>query len=229
MTSKGAKWQTRRKMLTPSFHFKILEDFVITFNEQSNIFVEILREEFKDRQAKNICRYITRCALDIVGETAMDIKFDSQTKEDTPYVKAINKACEIVQFKAIRPWHWIYFISRLTPVGIQFDAALKTIHNFTDQVIKNRKLESDRSKNNETNTGVDEIYWNGKRKLAFLDLLLEAQKNPENNLSDLDLREEVDTFLFEGHDTISANLGWTAFLLASYPECQVRVFFFINH
>ncbi|CAG7818847.1 unnamed protein product [Allacma fusca] len=223
LTSKGAKWQFRRKMLTPSFHFKILEDFLIIFNEQSNIFVDILREEFKDTQAKDICRYITRCALDIVGETAMDIKFNTQTKEDNPYVKAIYKACEIVQFKAIRPWHWVYSISSLTPIGREFNNAINFIHGFTDQVIQARKSEQGKEIKQDKITDVDEIYWHGKRRLAFLDLLLDAQKNPENDLSDLDLREEVDTFLFEGHDTVSASLGWTTFLLGCHPDYQEKV------
>jgi len=37
LTSKGAKWKQRRKLLTSAFHFNILKDFLPVFNKQSKI------------------------------------------------------------------------------------------------------------------------------------------------------------------------------------------------
>lgn len=65
LTSTGKKWSSRRKIITPTFHFKILEQFVEIFDEQSDIFVTKLAD-FKDQEAFNIFPLTALCALDII-------------------------------------------------------------------------------------------------------------------------------------------------------------------
>ncbi|KAK7073669.1 Cytochrome P450 4V2, partial [Halocaridina rubra] len=65
LTATGGKWFSRRKMLTPAFHFKILEDFVDIFNTQSNVMVNKLKKK-ANGETFDIFPYITLCALDII-------------------------------------------------------------------------------------------------------------------------------------------------------------------
>lgn len=76
-----------------------------------------------------------------------------------------------------------------------------------------------------------------KRRLAFLDSLLLAQK-VDNTLTDQNIQEEVDTFMFEvritlsfvfyshlmfliqGHDTTSSAIGFAIYLLSRNPDAQ---------
>jgi cytochrome P450 family 4 len=43
LTSGSRKWHERRKIITPAFHFKILEEFVEIFNKHGEILVEKLK------------------------------------------------------------------------------------------------------------------------------------------------------------------------------------------
>ena len=40
--SDGSKWKTRRRLITPTFHFRILNDFIQVFEEQAEILVKHL-------------------------------------------------------------------------------------------------------------------------------------------------------------------------------------------
>ena len=61
----------------------------------------------------------------------------------------------------------------------------------------------------------------GKKKIAFLDLLLQVKLSDGSGLSNSDIREEVDTFMFEGHDTTTCSLAWTLFLIGHYPKVYI--------
>ena len=58
--------------------------------------------------------------------------------------------------------------------------------------------------------------------MAFLDLLIAAHVC-DRNLTVNDIVEEVDTFMFEGHDTVATNIAFCLFLLANHPEVQEKV------
>jgi hypothetical protein len=63
----GAKWHSRRKLLTPAFHFSILEQFVPIFSEKTRILIEKLKNAAcSSPDGFDITPYITRCALDII-------------------------------------------------------------------------------------------------------------------------------------------------------------------
>lgn len=52
-------------MLTPAFHFRILEDFIPVFNEQAVIFVRNLKEQLHKKYI-DIVPLVTLCTLDII-------------------------------------------------------------------------------------------------------------------------------------------------------------------
>lgn len=61
----ASKWRTTRKILTPAFHFKILESYIDIMNINSKIMLELLDKEV-GKEKFDIGPYIDKCTLDII-------------------------------------------------------------------------------------------------------------------------------------------------------------------
>ncbi|XP_069600464.1 cytochrome P450 4V2-like [Ranitomeya imitator] len=218
LTSTGDKWRSRRKMITPSFHFEILSEFLEVMNEQSKILVEKLNGR-AGKGTFNCFMDVTLCALDIICETAMGRKIQAQSNSDSDYIRAIYEMSDMIQRRQKMPWLWPDFIYNHLKTGKRHNENLKILHSFTDQTILERAQEL---KNVKSNVDQDDDKKTKKRS-AFLDMLLKATDEAGNTMSHKDIREEVDTFMFEGHDTTAAALNWSLFLLGSHPEVQKKV------
>ncbi|RZF46867.1 hypothetical protein LSTR_LSTR008248 [Laodelphax striatellus] len=133
LTSTGKKWHERRKMITPAFHFGILEDFVEIFGEKSKLLVNLLgKQEFG--KEFDIYPMITNCALDIICESAMGTTVNAQEKKDSEYVKAVYEVSELILYRALRPWLYADTIWKLSSHGRAFYRNLKTLHDFTNKI-----------------------------------------------------------------------------------------------
>ncbi|XP_055911116.1 probable cytochrome P450 4s3 [Eupeodes corollae] len=223
LTSSGELWHSRRKMLTPAFHFKMLAEFKQPMEDNCNILIEKLKEK-ANGEAFDIYPYITLLALDIICETAMGIKKNAQLQSTSEYVTAVQNMCRISHRQSFSPWKRIAFLYRFTEDFKERNHALDILHGETNRVIAMRRSSLKTSNIQTLADAANTIDESGvKKRLAFLDILLLAQAEGAD-LTDVDIREEVDTFMFEGHDTTSSALAFAIYLLSQNKAAQQKAF-----
>ncbi|XP_063230569.1 cytochrome P450 4C1-like [Bacillus rossius redtenbacheri] len=224
LTSTGTKWKKHRRIITPTFHFKILEDFVEVFNYNGKKMIEKLKEK-ADGQEIDIYPYVSLCALDIIAETAMGISINAQDNNEADFVKATRNMARIIVWRSFKPWLQWGWLMQLLPTGRLQRRSLAVLHALSSQVIKSRKTEFlNKQKHNAASGGAgDDNDVGAKKRRAFLDMLLEAAED-NLTLTDQELREEVDTFMFEGHDTTTSGTSFTLSSLSLHPDIQERAY-----
>ncbi|XP_067213620.1 cytochrome P450 4C1 [Linepithema humile] len=229
LTSQGAKWQTRRKILTPAFHFNILQQFVDILIEESGRMIQSLKD-VEGTVVKDLVPFMSEHTLNAICETAMGTSMQGLGESQHRYRKAVHEIGELLVRRMMRPWFNYTLVFELSPTGFLQRKILKILHGFTEKIIAERKLYHERTNNQylksfeKYNIGEingTEVYGTRRKRLAMLDLLIAASK--ENNITDLDIREEVDTFMFEGHDTTAMAACFTLLLLAEHKDVQERI------
>ncbi|XP_058119100.1 cytochrome P450 4d2-like [Anopheles ziemanni] len=223
VVSTGAKWAQRRKIITPTFHFKILEDFLVIMNHQADVFIDKLTAHAGGPNF-DIYEYVTYCALDIISESAMGVKLNTQQHPNAEYVQSVKEISDIILkrlFSLGREFKWTFLF---TEAYRRQKKLLKVVHGFADRVISERKKQlEDEREQQRAQEKIEESDVYGKRRMTLLDLLLNVSVEGKP-LSNNDIREEVDTFMFAGHDTTTSCISFAAYHLSRNPEIQQKAY-----
>ncbi|XP_069704237.1 cytochrome P450 4C1-like isoform X2 [Periplaneta americana] len=222
LSSTGEKWRVHRKIITPTFHFKILEKYLDVFNKNGQILVERLASHASDQEEFDISSYITSFTLDVITESAMGVSVNAQKDDSSEYAKSVRGMSHVIMIRNFSPWQHSDLIFNLSPLGKLSRKCLTVIHGMTDYVINKRKKEIMQDMKERKCESGEDIVFGAKRRLAFLDLLLLSSLE-DNKLTDEEIRDEVNTFIFEGHDTTSSGISFALWVLAKYQDVQEKV------
>lgn len=222
LVSEGMKWKHTRRLLTPAFHFKILDTFFDVFNRNSTVLTEIMAKKIEESNAGelNMISLMKRCTLDIICEAAMGVDVNAQLDPDSSYIQSIARVNETIITRTYSTSKllpdWLYMIA--SSEGRQFRNDVSNLHKFTKTVIQQKKREI--AEEDVTSEDVNDNSTIGiKKKRAFLDLLLLAAREGAD-LSDSNIQNEVDTFMFAGHDTTSITVSMFLYCMATHPQYQ---------
>ncbi|XP_024877802.1 cytochrome P450 4C1-like [Temnothorax curvispinosus] len=211
LISEGAKWRSIRKTVTPAFHFDILKQHAeILIKEGENLTTSL--KNTGGTVVKDLVSFVSEHTLNAICETSMGISLRDFGEFQQKYRKAVNRIGELFIYRLVRMWLHNDWIFSLTSKGKEQENILRMLHGFTNHIITERK------RYHERNNG-QLLRRNGK--LSLLDHLI--AENRKGRLTDLDVKEQIDGFMFAGHDTTALNLTYLLMLLAEHKDIQDRV------
>ncbi|OXU30847.1 hypothetical protein TSAR_012651 [Trichomalopsis sarcophagae] len=222
LTSNGQKWHHRRKILTPAFHFNILQKYIEITNEEGERAVKNIRSTSKETKV-DLLPFCSKYTLNIICESVMGVPLDGDHKDkeaSNKYKNAVYRMGNIIFFRLVRPYIWDWMVPFIPKHNREVKEVLANLNNFTDKIVEERRKYHASTNYQYLNFEKSEVnaYIGKSKRLAMLDLLLAAER--DGKIDDEGIKEEVSTFIFEGHDTTAMSMCFTIMLLAENKHCQ---------
>ncbi|NXI30401.1 CP4B1 protein, partial [Sterrhoptilus dennistouni] len=210
----GSKWFQHRKMLTPAFHYDVLRPYVTLMSDSVKVMLDKWDKKITERKSVELAQDISLMTLDSIMKCAFSYNSNCQTQSNSNYyIRAVYDLSCLLSNR-IQTFSFKDIFYGLTRKSREFREACQLAHDHTDKVIQERKVLLSNEKE------LEKIQ--KKRHLDFLDILLCSKDSNGVGLSDEDLRAEVDTFMFEGHDTTASGISWLFYCMSLHPEHQQR-------
>ena len=212
LISEGRKWFRNRRLLTPAFHYEILKPYVHVYNNCVEVMLEKWKAEAEKGEPVKVFESVSLLSLDVVLQCAFSHQSHCQHEgKGQEYVRAVQRMTDLIVVRSLNIFSYMGWIYWWTAQGREMARCCKTVHDHSEDVIRKRKDTLSQSGNN------------ARKYLDFLDILLTAQDEDGKGLTDAEIRDEADTFMFEGHDTTTSGMSWTLYCLAQYPEHQDKI------
>ena len=211
LTSNGKVWSRNRRLLTPGFHFDILKPYTKIFNECVEKLMDKLEQQSSNGESVEIHEPVSLSTLNAVLKCSFSSTEDVQTLGNhSPYVNCIQNLTHCVFQRLFKPLHYFDHLYFLTKDGREFWKHCKFSHSITNACINKRRKT------------IGEGRVSAKRLTDFLDILLLARDEDGKGLTQKEIQDEVETFMFEGHDTTASGIAFCLYNLARYPKYQTK-------
>lgn len=206
IVNSGPRWHRDRKLLTPAFHFKILEQFNVTTNKNAQIFCDVISEQ--GYQLNDVMDTVSNLTLDNLLESSFGYTARLQRYGSNDYSTNFHLFAKLFVSRYFYPLYYTDIVYHATPSGAKWRQAIKKLHKFTTGIVVKRKMELLERKFNKNNN--DKIDKNNNDKnnnndssttcKSMLDLMLDIHIADDQLTLD-DIRSQLDNFAFAGHDT----------------------------
>jgi len=196
LNSEGEFWRRQRRLAQPTFHRRRINAYggvMVSYTER-------LLATWRAGEIRDIHQEMMRLLMEIGAK----VLFDAEIAESGEVREALDRA--VKRFDEQGSGMLVRFLlgNFPTPTNLRFRRAVGRL----DEVIYGI---------------IDERRSSGKDTGDLLSMLLHAQDEEDNRMSNRQLRDEVITLLLAGHETNALALSWTWYLLSRHPEVETKL------
>lgn len=199
ITSNGEFWKRQRKLVAPALHHKRIASYGQAMIDAATR----VSKDWKDGQTLEVDRAMMKAALDIVARTM----FDADIAEDADRIAAATHTLHGMFEANNSVWTllpaWFPTLQRMRE-----NAAIRTLDEIVYRLIRERRPDP----KGPVREGND-----------LASMLLSAETEEGQRMSDREARDEIVTMFIAGHETAANTLSWTFILLARSPEVEAKL------
>ncbi|KAI0104840.1 cytochrome P450 [Nemania sp. FL0031] len=203
--TEGEKHKLLRRNTDQAFGFRQIRDLYPTmWTKASDLVNEIdnLVSKQKDKgQIIEVMEWASKVTMDVIGIAGLGHDFNTLATPDDPLVKSYEAATgdHMLLYFVMSMWFSFEFVQKLPwNKNVMFKESTSQMKNICHRLIRQKKRA---------------LRQNPDLQVDILSHLIRTEKFTDDELAD-----QLLTFLVAGHDTTSASLTWTCYLLARNPE-----------
>lgn len=197
LTSNGEVWQRQRRLMQPSFHRQRIASLASQMTTLTARMLQRWQTHLGIGRPLDLASEMMQLTYTIVGKTLLGANVGGD-------LSGVEYAMETILSHVFQSWGEVIDLPAFipTPRNLRFRRAMQML----DQVVY-RIIAEHRSANSANSD-------------LLSTLLAVRDEQTGEGLSDLELRDEVITFLLAGHETTANALSWTFYLLSQNPEVE---------
>lgn len=195
VTSEGELWRKQRMLISAAFRVDILSEVKNISKDATDRLASKLEAFRASSTAVELGEEFRKLTLQVIGEAVLSLAPEESDRVFPELYLPIVTEANLRTFYPYRKYLPL-------PATLRHNKAIAVLNAYVTDLINSRRSR----------------FLQGDRPSDILDRILEAAAELEwGNDTVLQLRDEIKTFLFAGHETSSSMLTWTIYEL-SLPE-----------
>lgn len=200
VTSEGEFWKRQRRIAQPAFHRKTIEGFAGTMSAAALDLAERWQDLARSGAQVDVAAEMMRLTLRIVGETLFSMDLTGESDDVGQAVSEMLSCFNVLVASPLpHPHRWP------TPTAHRFRHSRNVLDRVVTDVIRERRA-------------------SGEQRHDLLGILMSSEdEETGEQMTDIQLRDEVMTMILAGHETTANGLAWTLYLLSKHPDIGRQV------